>query len=197
MLYDVVTYATLTNNGVENPWTFSTALITPYGYTADELNQYMLSMYSQTPVFDNFQQLQSNIYITFRKNKPLWDAKFKAMSSLENINPAQGFKETEHIAHTGKDDTTNGGTATDSKNTFDNSTLKQIASTTNSGTGSITYGHIIDTDKTRFDGSPLEQIEKYMKLANFTLFEEIINTVLTAISCRVYIPQKPKSPSNN
>lgn len=194
---NVTTYTGVTNGGAENPFDYSSALITPYGFTAVDFHNYMQVNHARTPVFDDLLALESRIYFVFIENKTRWDAIYKAQQELETINPNSGFTETEHIAHTGTDNSTNGNTVTDSKNTYDNATLRQTGQSTSNGTGGITYGHVIDTQKTRYDGSPLDSIDKYMSVNNFSLFRDIIDKVLTAISCRVYIPQKPPSPSNN
>lgn len=194
---NVTTYTEITNGGAENPWEYSTALIESYGFTPVDFHNYMQIFHARTPVFDNFLQLQSSIYFTFKKNKSYWDAIYKTQNELAKMNPNAGFTETEHTVHSGSDSSTSGGTATDSKNTYDNATLRPTGSSTNSGSGNITYGHTIHTDKTRFWESPLDTMEKYKKINNFSLFENIIDTVVQAISCRVYIPQKPPSPSNN
>lgn len=194
---NVVTYSEITVNGSENPWNFSEYFINSYGFTAEEFHTYMMGFHSETPVFDNYTLLQSNIRITFRKNKVLWDAKYKALTGLSNYDPNAGFNETEHIEHSGNDTTTGGGSVEDDKNTYDNATLRPVGKSTNSSNATLQYGHKIDTNKTRFDGSPLNQIDNFMKVADFSLFDEIINSVLQAISCRVYIPQKPQATSNN
>lgn len=194
---NVTTYTGVTNGGAENPFDYSYALITQYGFTAVDLHNYMQVNHARTPVFDDLLALESRIYFVFIENKTRWDAIYKAQQELETMNPNSGFTETEHIAHTGTDNSTNGNTVTDSKNTYDNATLRQIGQSTSNGTGGITYGHVIDTEKTHYDGSPLDSIDKYMSVNNFSLFRDIIDKVLTAISCRVYIPQKPITTSNN
>lgn len=193
---NVTTYSGVTDGGRENPFEYVSDIITPYGFTAVNFHNYMLINHERTPVFDDLRALQSRIYYVFVENKTKWDAMYKAQNELATLNPNTGFKETEHIAHTGTDNSTNGNTVTDSKNTYDNATLRQTAQTTSNGTGGITYGHTIDTEKTRFDGSPMDSMEKYINVNNFSLFRDMIDTVLTAISCRVYIPQKPPIQSN-
>lgn len=193
----VVDYITITNGGIENPWEYSTAMITSYGFTAIDFHNYMQLFHARTPVFDNYLGLQSAIYFAFKKNKPYWDSVYKVQQDLEDYNPNTGFTETEKITHSGVDSTTNSGNATDSKNTYDNATMRPTGSSTNSGSGSVTYGHVIDTTKNRFWENPLDSMEKYREMSNFSLFESIINTVLQAISCRVYIPSTPPNQSNN
>lgn len=124
---------------------------------------------------------------------------------------------TGSVADSGTDSTTNGGTVTDSTTTYESATLKTTAQSTTSGTGSITHGktttynsvadataYAARKDETAYNSTftrtvsghktaPVEIMEKYAEFVrNNNLFMEIINDVIAAISCIVYIPYVPE-----
>lgn len=120
----------------------------------------------------------------------------------------------------GTDSTTNGGTVTDATTTFDNATLRNTAQSTQDMSGSITYGKTTtynsvadelsfsnDRKNTRtYDDytitrtveghktNPAALLQAYTDFVrNNNVFYELINDVIRAISCIVYIPFTPIS----
>ena len=183
------TYANVTAQG-GNPFTNATN-VDRYGASADYYHNYISAFYSQTPVINDFEKLTLQIALVFEENSEIWTALKKTIPV--GIEPRSTYNETETIAHTGTDTTTNGGTTTDKRNTFDNATLRTVGEIGLSNSGGITYGHTITTTKTKFDGSPFDQIEKFRKTADFNLTEIIIKTVIRAITHHIYIPPKPSN----
>lgn len=163
-----------------------------YGGSANLYHAIMSTYYGSTPVTTDFERLQLEIGLVFVENGIIWDALKRTLPIP--FNPMQPYTESETIRHTGIDTTANGGTSTDKRNTFDSVTLRDVGSVDTSNTGSITYGHTITTEKTRYDGTPLEQIEKYRSLATeVNLTDIIIKTVIRAITHHIYIPRKPSN----
>lgn len=183
------TYAAVTAHG-GNPFLNATG-VDDYGASADYYHNYISVFYSQTPVVNDFAKLQIQIAMIFAENSEIWAALKKTIPV--GIEPRSNFDETETIRHTGTDTTTNGGTSTDKRNTFDNATLRNVGEVTNDSSGGITYGHTVTTTKTKYDGSPLEQIEKFRKIADFNLTDIIIKTVIMGISHHIYITPKPSN----
>lgn len=186
---NIDTYANVTTGG-GNPFT-NVSGVDQYGASADYYHNYILAFYSQTPVVNDFAKLQLQIALVFTENSDIWTA-LKSTIPV-TINPNNAYSETETITHSGSDATTNGGTTTDKRNTFDNATLRTVGEIESDNTGSITYGHTITTDKTKYDGSPLDQINKFRQTADFNLTDIIIKTVIRAITHHIYIPPKPSN----
>lgn len=163
-----------------------------YGGSANLYHAIMTTYYGSTPVTTDFDLLKSEIGLVFVENGVIWDALKRTLPIP--FNPMQPYTENETIRHTGTDNTGNGGSTTDKRNTFDNATLIDVGKVETSNTGSITYGHTISTDKTRYAGTPLEQIDKYRSLATeVNLTDIIIKTVIRAITHHIYIPRKPSN----
>lgn len=124
---------------------------------------------------------------------------------------------TGNIENSGTDSTSNGATVTDSTVTYESATLKHTAQSETHGTGSIehgkktSYNRLADAteftarkDETAYNSTftrtvtghktaPVEIMEKYAEFVrNNSLFMEIINDVVRAISCIVYIPYVPE-----
>lgn len=118
----------------------------------------------------------------------------------------------------GTDQTTNRATVTDKTVTYDNGTLRDTAQSQTSGSGSITHGktttynRLADTqtfDERRdtqgynstftrtvdgYKSSPADIMRKYTDFARYNnVFIAVINDVLQAISCIVYIPVMPEN----
>jgi len=166
--------------------------VSSYGGSADLYHTIMVTYYGSTPVTTDFELLQTQISLVFVENREIWLALMRTVQLP--TEPFAPFTETETISHTGTDTTSNGGSSTDKRNTFDNATLRDVGKVETSNSGSIGYGHTITTTKTRYDGSPLEQIEKYRALASeLNLTDIIIKTVIRAITHHIYIPPKPSN----
>ncbi len=183
------TYENVTASG-GNPFHHVSG-VDQYGASAEFYHNYISAFYSQTPVINNFGRLELQIALVFAENSEIWTALKKTFPV--GIEPGNSYNETETIAHTGTDTTTNGGTTTDKRNTFDNATLRTVGEIGSSSSGGITYGHTITATKTKFDGSPLDQIDKFRKTADFNLNDIIIKTVIRAITHHIYIPPKPSN----
>lgn len=139
-------------------------------------------------------------------------------TDTDTISGTETKTRTGSIADSGTDSTANGGTATDSTKTYDSDTYKEIAKTVTSATGSVTHGKTTTynqvTDTTGFadrenereynttttktvtghkmtPGKLLSEYTEFVRRNN--VFHEIINDVLRAISCIVYIPVVPEN----
>lgn len=137
-------------------------------------------------------------------------------TDTDTIRGTETKTRTGSIADSGTDSTANGGTATDSTKTYDSDSYKETAKTVTSATGSVTHGKTTTynqlTDTTGFadreneheynttttktvtghkmtPGKLLSEYTEFVRRNN--VFHEIINDVLRAISCIVYIPVIP------
>lgn len=125
---------------------------------------------------------------------------------------------TGSIQDGGTDQTTNSATVTDKTVTYDNGTLRDTGQSSTTGGGSITHGktttynQLTDTQTynartdtqgynstfTRtvdgYKSSPADIMRKYTDFVrNNNVFMEVINDVISAISCIVYIPVMPEN----
>lgn len=184
------TYKNVTTEN-ENPF-IGAVNVNRYGGSAELYHTIMVTYYGSTPVTTDFELLKTQISLVFVENSEIWTALMRTVQLP--TEPFAPFTETETINHTGTDATSNGGSSTDKRNTFDNATLRDVGKVETSNSGDITYGHTITTTKTRYDGTPLEQIEKYRSLASeLNLTDIIIKTVIRAITHHIYIPRKPSN----
>lgn len=188
----VATYYEVTLNGAQNPF-LNVQTVNDYGNNANDYHINMLSFHSMLPVINDSSKLQIQIQSIFVENKQRWTEWYKYIQALDSVEIDKGFTESESITHGGKDTTDSTSTATDSKNTFDNATLRVTGETISSGDGSLIYGHTITTSKTRWDRSPLQTVIDYGKASMNSLFADIIDTVIRGVSCHIYIPDKPST----
>lgn len=126
---------------------------------------------------------------------------------------------TGNVADSGTDSTANGGTVTDSTKTYDNDTFKELNKSVSSVTGSVTHGKTttynsvadeltysddrLDTKTygntdtrtvTGYRTNPMKLLEQYTEFARTNnVFMAIINDVIQAISCIIYIPVMPEN----
>lgn len=126
---------------------------------------------------------------------------------------------TGNVADSGTDSTANGGTVTDSTKTYDNGTFQELNKSVSSGTGSITHGKTttynnvadalsfsadrLDTKTygntdtrtvTGYRTNPVKLLREYTEFVKYNnVFMTIINDVIQAISCIIYIPVMPEN----
>lgn len=125
---------------------------------------------------------------------------------------------TGNVADSGTDSTANSGTVTDSTKTYDNATFMELNKSVSGGTGSITHGKTttynsvadelkfsndrLDTKTygntdtrtvTGYRTNPVTLLREYAEFAKYNnVFMAIINDVIQAISCIIYIPVMPE-----
>lgn len=152
--------------GTHNPFTVSAALL-PAGVTATDLHSYMITIYGQTPVFDNAQMVQGMITSIITANADKYGRIAAANSAvispvgavdITNAKTKIGM-DTHATAHTGQnvhsigrsgtDTTVNNDTVTDQSNTYDSATLRDTAKSTSNGGSKITYGNTTTDTETR------------------------------------------------
>lgn len=139
-------------------------------------------------------------------------------SDTDYIRGTEMNERTGGIEDGGTDSTTNGATVTDKTVTYDNGTLRDTGQSITSGTGSITHGKtttyrnlrdtlayndrenekMYDSTVTRtvdgYKNAPADIMRKYTDFVrNNNVFMEVINDVISAISCIVYIPVMPEN----
>lgn len=186
---NVDTYEHLTEQAVTNPFSGAPG-VDSYGADASTYHGFMMAFYSQTPVVADIDKLTRQISSVFFENQDIWTALYSTVHT--GINPVSGFTETEDIRHGGTDGSSSGGTSTDKTNTYDDATLHDTGQVSNTQSGTVTYGHTVHTDRVRYDGSPITQVEKYRDMVErLDMTEIIIRAVLSAITQHIYIPPKP------
>lgn len=227
--------------GEHNPFDYQGAEY--YGYSAVILHTFMQSFYGNLPVMNDYAKLSVQVAYTMTANAHKYAAMYKMLSYVDaqeistiirEMSYTESTDRTGHddvtktgtetktrtgsVSDSGTDSTTNGGTVTDSTTTYESGTLKTVAQSSTSGTGSITHGKtstynsVADAttyagrkDETAYNStfektvygykhSPVEQMEMYMKFVNaHNVFMEIINDVVKAISCIIYVPVYPEN----
>ena len=188
-IINVDTYAHLTDQTVTNPFTNAPG-VSSYGADASTYHGFMMSFYSQTPVVADIDKLSRQISSVFFENQDIWTALYATITT--GINPVLGFTETEDIRHGGRDGSHSSSTSTDKTNTYDDATLHDTGQVSNKQKGTVTYGHTVHTERVRFDGSPITQVEKYRAMVSrLDMTEIIMRAVLAAITQHIYIPPKP------
>lgn len=156
-----------------------------YGYTAEEYQSYMIAFYGDLPVMNDSAAVRQQIAALFLAHSEEWDMLYK--SAKPDVEPDDTYTTETTVTKTGTDNSTNGGTATDKRNTYENATLRDTAQTVTSGTGSVTYNNTTHTTHTDYAGrDPLDSIKKFREISRFSLFLEIIYTVVNGITCRIY-----------
>lgn len=186
---NVDTYEHLTVQAVTNPFSGAPG-VDSYGADASTYHSFMMSFYGQTPVIADIDKLSRQISSVFLENQDIWFALYSTVRP--GINPVNGFIETEDIQHGGTDGSSSGGSSTDATNTYDNATLRDTGRVSHNQEGTVTYGHTVHTERVRFDGSPITQVEKYRDMVErLDMTEIIIRAVLAAITQHIYIPPKP------
>lgn len=227
--------------GSNNPWT-GAPNVNAYGADAATYNSYMLALYDTLPVMNDYNKLRLQIVVTLTANAPKYAAMYRAQTAaavITDITSNYNYTvidvregaDTDHIGGTEirdksgsiTDSGTGGadysGDATDSKNTYDNATLRAISKTetsnetTTTHQNTTTYNHLTDTKSfnqrqneheygSTFTKTvsgynrttPAEMLKQYADFAaNNNVFLEIIRDVVKDISCIIYIPALPEN----
>lgn len=190
----ISTYSAVTNDGALNPFE-NIPNVASYGNTAADYHAYMLAYHSEMPVYNDFTRVHTQLLRLFMAKKEEWSVLYESMPYRgEHVSMQSLFTaESETITHSGIDSTTSGGTVTDSENTYDTATMKDIRKATSDNTGSMTHGHQIDTDRKRYpEGNPVAAAIKIVDYAEkYKLFDKIISDIVQYITCAIYIPHKP------
>lgn len=179
----ISTYWQVTDLGDLNPFETIPHVDHFDDYTAEDFHNYFLAFHRDLPVFNDYVRLQAQLLSVWRSKMPEWVAKW---ASIPTYSPTNAPTQTKTETHSGTDSSANGGNATDKENTYDNATLRDIRKTETTGTGSITHGHIITTQRTEWIKSREETFLDYRKLAEYNIFDIIVDDVLKAISCKIY-----------
>ena len=232
----VDSYARVVGNN--NP--FTDAGVSAYGYTAEQLNNFMLVLHGMTPVMNDYAKLHMQIVLTCTENTPKYAAMYAARIRAADTDPDTEFDWTETTTHTGTvtdgktgsethtktgsvadsgtDTTTNNNTVTDSTVTYDNGTFRETGKSVSGGGGSLTHGKTTTYNQvsdaltfanrenereyndtvtktvTGYKNSPTKIMQEYTDFVRRNnVFMEIINDVLQAISCKIYIPVVPEN----
>lgn len=234
----VTTYNELTTD-IDNPWENAPG-VNSYGADAGAYHAFLRALHGLTPVMDDFGRVQVQIYMTMLENQPKYTAMYRAQLLAADLTPTTEFDYTDTSVHTGSYSDTKAGTetntrtgnvadsgndttvdttsVTDSANTYDNATMRDIAKSQRSGGVTLTHGKTTTynnvADAKTFTGrsdtrefnddtitrtvqghktSPAQMLDQYTKFVkNNLVFMEIINDVISAISCIVYIPVVPE-----
>lgn len=180
-------YATVC--GVNNPFTGITN-VGDYGFNAVDYHLYIMAFHPDMPVINDFAELAIQISRTFLVHKSEWDAMFSTIPPFNNYSPLTQIEETETTTHSGKDEFSSEGTATDKKRTYDSGTMTETGETGTDSGGSTTYGHVITkTSDYWADGSPSKSLLAFRNLAEKNAFFMVMNEILSAISCKIYKPE--------
>ena len=227
--------------GTNNPWT-GAPNVNAYGADAATYNSYMLALYDTLPVMNDYNKLRLQIVVTLTANAAKYAAMYRAQTAAAGITDitsnynytvtdVRTGSDTDHIGGTetserngtisdsGEGGAYTSGDATDSKNTYDNATLRPInetetsTETTTTHQNTTTYDHLTDTttynqrqNEHEFGSTftktvtgynrmtPAEMLKQYADFAaNNNVFLEIIRDVVRDISCIVYIPALPET----
>lgn len=234
----VTTYNDLTTD-TENPWANAPG-VESYGADAGVYHAFCRVLHGMTPVMNDFNRVQLQIYMTMLENQPKYTAMYRAQLSAANLTPTTEFDYTDtsvhsggysdtktgtetntrtgNVADSGNDTTVDTTSVTDSANTYDNATMRDIAKSQRGGGVTLTHGKTTTynsvADAKSFSGrtdtreysddtitrtvqghktSPAQMLNQYTNFVkNNLVFMEIINDVISAISCIVYIPVEPE-----
>lgn len=179
----ISTYWLVTDLGDLNPFETIPDVDHFEDYTAEDFHNYFLAFHRDLPVFNDYVRLQAQLLSVWRSKMPEWVAKWASIPQYSPTNPPT---QTKTETHSGTDNSNNSGGATDKENTYDNATLRDIRKTETSGSGSITHGHVITTNRNEWITSREKTYLDYRKLAEYNIFDIIVDDVLQAISCNIY-----------
>lgn len=230
----VDTYAAVC--GDNNPFAAASGMDpAAYGFSAADIQAFMIALHGMTPVMDDYAKLSAQINCTMTAYATKYAAMYAAETAAAVMTPGMDVDYTDTTTHTGtvrdgkagtetktrtgsvsdsgSDSTTTGNTVTDSVKTYDSNTYKETQKTVSSGTGSLTHGKtttynsIADTtgfadrvdtktlntvDARTVSGyrsNPVKLLSDYDDFVrNNNVFMEVVNDVLRAISCKIYIP---------
>lgn len=188
---------------------FIGAISDDYGFTADDFYNYFMTILPHTPVVNSPVAVTQQIREVMRANNDLYKRIYDALQSMDTTKPIDDSDYSDVAIKTGNDTFTKSGTTTNtntrsgndsnvssgtdstnygrdtthSENTYDNTTLQNIAKDENGGTDSVNYGK---TDTLNY-GSTFENVEKFSNRADTT---EYNTTTSRTISGRTGNPSE-------
>lgn len=197
--------------GVVNPFEQIPGIET-WGATATEYQTYMLNIHSLLPVDPDITVVTGQMQAAFLRNREKYNGLYRARAAVI-ADPLNGYTETTERTKTGTDTRTddfttrNSGTDTTSQsttettkeNTYENATLRDTGQATGTASGSITHGKTTTnggTAATEYDTTETttktgtrddaKSIADFRRIADWSLFEIIINDVIAAITKFIY-----------
>ena len=197
--------------GATNPFTLVPD-IDSWGFSAENYQTYMLNVHSMLPVDKDITVVGAQIVMCFLKNREKYNGLYRARASVID-DPLNAYTETTKrtktgtdkrtddftIKDSGTDTTTQNTTETTRENTYENATLRDTGQATGTASGSITHGKTTTnggmaateydtTETTTKTGTrdAAKSIADFRRIADWSLFEIIINDVIAAITKFIY-----------
>lgn len=197
--------------GATNPFTLVPD-IDSWGFSAENYQTYMLNVHSMLPVDKDITVVGAQIVMNFMKNREKYDNLYRARAAAI-VDPLDSYAETATRTKTGTDTRTDNFTTQDSgtdtttqtttettkENTYENATLRDTGQATGTASGSITHGKTTTnggtaatayntTETTNRTGTKdaVKSIADFRRIADWSLFEIIINDVIAAITKFIY-----------
>lgn len=183
-----------------------------WGATATEYQTYMLNIHSMLPVDPDITVVTGQMQAAFLRNREKYNGLYRARAAVI-ADPLNGYTETTERTKTGTDTRTDDFTTQDSgtdttsqsttettrENTYENATLRDTGQATGTASGSITHGKTTTnggTAATEYDTTETttktgtrdaaKSIADFRRIADWSLFEIIINDVIAAITKFIY-----------
>lgn len=197
--------------GSTNPFTLVPD-ISSWGFSAENYQTYMLNVHSMLPVDKDITVVGAQIVMNFMKNREKYDNLYRVRAAVI-ADPLDSYTETATRTKTGTDTRTddfttrNSGTDTTSQsttettkeNTYENATLRDTGQAIGTASGSIVHGKTTTnggTAETEYDTTEtttrtgtkdaVKSIADFRRIADWSLFEIIINDVIAAITKFIY-----------
>lgn len=197
--------------GSTNPFTLVSD-IDSWGFSAENYQTYMLNVHSMLPVDKDITVVGAQIVMNFLKNREKYDDLYRARAA-EIVDPLDSYAETSirtktgtdtrtdnfTTQYSGTDTTTQNTTETTKRNTYENATLDNTGQATGTASGSITHGkttanggtaatayNTTDTANRTGTKDAVKSLADFRRLADWSLFEIIINDVIAAITKFIY-----------
>lgn len=197
--------------GSTNPFTLVPD-IDSWGFSAENYQTYMLNVHSMLPVDTDIAVVGTQIVMNFMKNREKYDNLYRARAAAI-VDPLDSYTETATRTKTGTDTRTDDFTVQDSgtdtttqtttettkENTYENATLRETGQATGTASGSIVHGKTTTnggTAATEYDTTEttsrtgttdaVKSIADFRRIADWSLFEIIINDVIAAITKFIY-----------
>lgn len=183
-----------------------------WGATATEYQTYMLNIHSLLPVDPDITVVTGQMQAAFLRNREKYNGLYRARAAVIS-DPLNAYTETTERTKTGTDTRTDDFTTQDSgtdttsqsttettkRNTYENATLDDTGQATGTASGSITHGKKTTnggTAATEYDTTETttrtgtkdatKSIADFRRIADWSLFEIIINDVIAAITKFIY-----------
>lgn len=183
-----------------------------WGATATEYQTYMLNIHSLLPVDPDITVVTGQMQAVFLRNREKYNALYRARAAVIS-DPLDSYAEIDTRTKTGTDTRTDNFTTQDSgtdtttqtttettkENTYENATLRETGQATGTASGSITHGKTTTnggtaatayntTETTNRTGTKdaVKSIADFRRIADWSLFEIIINDVIAAITKFIY-----------